>query len=236
MVLRNNICLVHFIVFGVASFLFLDGFMFALFSTSPGLMAWLSGAATGLGLFAVVGAQSAFILRQGILRTHIIPVIATCAAIDGLFVFASVAGLNTLTQALPWLTTVILWGGVAFLGGYAFKSAHRAIVGGGSMGQAQDGNGSRHAVIMAAIGFSIVNPHFWLDMMVIGSIAENFGQARMAFAAGVVTASCLWLTAQGLGARLLAPLFEKPQTWRVLDGVIAVLLGVLAVGLALRGV
>lgn len=209
--------------------------MSTLFSSSTNLLAWFSGAATGLGLFAVVGAQSAFILRQGILRKHIIPVIATCALIDGLFVFASVAGLSTLTQALPWLTTAVLWCGVAFLSWYAFKSAHRAIVGGGGMGSSDESASSRRAVIMAAIGFSIINPHFWLDMMVIGSIAESFGNERMAFAAGVVTASCLWLTAQGLGARLLSPLFEKPQTWRILDGIIAVLLGILAIGLAVRG-
>ncbi|MCY1459628.1 Arginine exporter protein ArgO [compost metagenome] len=91
-------------------------------------------------------------------------------------------------------------------------------------------------MLTAAVGFSLINPHFWLDMMVIGSIAENFGNARMAFAAGVVTASCLWLTAQGLGARLLAPLFTKPRTWRILDGTIAVILSILALSLAFRGV
>lgn len=209
--------------------------MFTLSAAGPGLAAWFSGAATGLGLFAVVGAQSAFILRQGILRTHIIPVIATCAAIDAVFVFASIAGLKTVITALPWLTSVILWGGVAFLACYALQSARRAVVGGGGMGQAEAGDGSLRAVLMAAVGFSVINPHFWLDMVVIGSIAENFGDARMAFAAGVVTASCTWLTAQGLGARLLAPLFQKPGTWRVLDGVIAVLLSVLASGLAIKG-
>lgn len=210
--------------------------MLTLFSAGPGLAAWLSGAATGLGLFAVVGAQSAFILRQGLLRTHIIPVIATCAAIDAVFVFASIAGLKTVTTALPWLTSAILWGGVAFLAWYALQSARRAVVGGGGLGQAGAGNGSLRAALMAAVGFSVVNPHFWLDMVVIGSIAESFGGERMAFAAGVVTASCMWLTAQGLGARLLAPLFQKPGTWRVLDGVIAVLLSALAIGLAVKGV
>ena len=210
--------------------------MFSVISASTGLGAWFSGAATGIGLFAVVGAQSAFILRQGILRKHIVPVVATCAAIDAIFIFASVAGLRTLTSALPWLTTAVLWTGVAFLAWYAMKSARRAIAGGGGMGEADSDDGSRRAVLMAAVGFSLINPHFWLDMMVIGSIAENFGNARMAFAAGVVTASCLWLTAQGLGARLLAPLFTKPGTWRVLDGTIAVILSILALMLAVRGV
>ncbi|WNH51286.1 LysE/ArgO family amino acid transporter [Stenotrophomonas oahuensis] len=210
--------------------------MFSFISGGPGLAAWFSGAAAGIGLFAVVGAQSAFILRQGILRKHIVPVVATCAAIDAIFIFASVAGLNTLTRALPWLTTVVLWGGVTFLAWYAWQSARRALAGTGGLQMDDSDNTSRRAVLTAAVGFSLINPHFWLDMMVIGSIADNFGNERMAFAAGVVTASCLWLTAQGLGARLLAPLFTKPKTWRILDGTIAVILSVLALSLAFRGV
>ena len=131
---------------------------------------------------------------------------------------------------------MVLWGGVAFLAWYALQSARRALVGGGGMQVDDDDEPSRRAVLMAAVGFSLINPHFWLDMMVIGSIADNFGNARMAFAAGVVTASFVWLTAQGLGARLLAPLFTKPGTWRILDGTIAVILSVLALTLAIRGV
>ncbi len=210
--------------------------MFSVVTAQATGAAWLSGAGTGIGLFAVVGAQSAFILRQGILRQHVIPVIATCFAIDAAFIFASVAGLRTLTSQLPWLTTVLLWGGVAFLVWYALQSARRAVAGGGGMQLDDSAQSSRRAAMMAAAGFSVINPHFWLDMVVIGSIADNFGHARMAFAAGVVTASALWLTAQGLGARLLTPLFHKPGTWRVLDGTIAVILSMLALTLALRGV
>ncbi len=210
--------------------------MFSVISGNAGLGAWFSGAAIGIGLFAIVGAQSAFILRQGIMRQHVIPVIATCAAIDAVFIFASVAGLKTVTESLPWLTTVLLWGGVAFLVWYALQSARRAVLGGGGMQVDDDAEPSRRAAMLAAAGFSIINPHFWLDMVVIGSIADNFGHARMAFAAGVVTASFVWLTAQGLGARLLAPLFTRPGTWRVLDGSIAVILSVLALTLAIRGV
>jgi len=209
--------------------------MFNELIATPGLAAWVSGAATGLGLFAVVGAQSAFILRQGIARNHILAIIATCAVIDAAFIFASVAGLRRLTDALPWLTGVLLWGGVAFLLWYALQSARRAIAGSSGL-QVDDTQGSsRKTMVLAAAGFSIINPHFWLDMVVIGSIADNFGAARMTFAAGVAAASIVWLTAQGLGARALAPLFTKPRTWRVLDGSIAVILCVLALGLAFGG-
>lgn len=210
--------------------------MFSVISTQAATNAWLSGAGIGIGLFAIVGAQSAFILRQGIMRQHVIPIIATCFVLDASFIFASVAGLRTLTDQLPWLTTVLLWGGVAFLGWYALQSARRAVVGGGGMQLDDNAEQSLRTALMAAAGFSIINPHFWLDMMVIGSIAENFGNQRMAFAAGVVTASATWLTLQGLGARMLAPLFTRPATWRVLDGTIAAILSVLALTLAIRGV
>ena len=209
--------------------------MFNEISAAPGLTAWASGAATGIGLFAVVGAQSAFILRQGIARNHIVSIIATCALIDSAFIFASVAGLRRLTDALPWLTGVLLWGGVAFLLWYAWQSASRALAGTGGMQADSTEGSSRKAMVMAAAGFSVINPHFWLDMVVIGSIADNFGNARMTFAAGVATASLLWLLAQGLGARALAPLFTKPRTWQVLDGSIAVILCLLALGLAFGG-
>lgn len=212
--------------------------MSSLLLAHPGLGAWMSGAATGLGLFAVVGAQSAFILRQGLRRQHIVPILATCAIIDAVFIFASVAGLQTLTQAAPWLATALLWAGVAFLSVYALSSAKRAWAGGGSMASEESPNQSapsRRALVLAAAGFSIVNPHFWLDMVLIGTLADNFGSARMVFAAGVVAASLTWLAAQGLGARALAPWFSKPMTWRVLDALIAVVMSALAIGLVVRG-
>ena len=100
--------------------------MFATLSSPLFLTAWASGTATGLGLFAVVGAQSAFILRQGLMRAHLLSVVAICALIDAVFIFASVSGLQALTAWFPWLTTAVLWFGVAFLTWYALQSARRA--------------------------------------------------------------------------------------------------------------
>lgn len=210
--------------------------MFNEIFSAPSLAVWASGLFTGIGLFAVVGAQSAFILRQGIARNHIGAIIATCAVIDATFIFASVAGLRRLTEAAPWLTGVLLWAGVAFLLWYATQSAQRAWRGSGGLAEDTTEGSSRKAMMLAAAGFSIINPHFWLDMVLIGSIAETFGHASMVFAAGVACASLFWLVAQGLGARALAPLFKRPRTWRVLDGSIAVILCVLALGLAVNGV
>ena len=208
--------------------------MFATFSSPLFFTAWASGTATGLGLFAVVGAQSAFILRQGILRKHIVPVVATCAAIDAIFIFASVAGPQALTSLVPWLTTAVLWTGVAFLAWYAFQSARRAWTATGGPGRGARGRAlapRRHA---GRAGLSLLNPHFWLDMMVIGSLAHGFADARIAFAAGVLTASVMWLAVLGVGSRLFAPFFASASAWRILDGLIAVVMAALAVSLAIN--
>lgn len=208
-----------------------------MFATSPlFLTAWASGTATGLGLFAVVGAQSAFILRQGLMRAHLLSVVAICALIDAVFIFASVSGLQVLTTWFPWLTTAVLWFGVAFLSWYGLQSARRALSATGGLAAARDVAPSRRAAMLGALGFTLLNPHFWLDMVVVGSLAHGFDDARMAFAAGAFTASLLWLAVLGIGSRLFAPFFSSALAWRVLDGVIAVVMIGLAISLAVKGV
>lgn len=209
--------------------------MFTFASSSAALTAWASGTATGLGLFAVVGAQSAFILRQGLVRAHLFSILAVCALLDGIFIFSSVWGLQTVVSWFPWLTHVILWFGVAFLTGYALQSARRAIRAQGGLHAAQHAVPSRTAALLAAAGFTLLNPHFWLDIMVLGSLAHSFDDARLAFAAGAVTASVLWLIVLGAGSRLFAPYFLNPRAWRILDGAIALIMATLAIRLALDG-
>ncbi len=200
--------------------------------TSPAFFtAWASGTATGLGLFAVVGAQSAFVLRQGLMRAHIMTVLATCALVDAVFIFGSVWGLQRLAEWVPGLTRAILWFGVAFLAWYGLQSARRAWKG-GSLAHCREAVPSRGAALLGALGFSLLNPHFWLDMVVVGSLAHGFAEARPAFAVGVLTASVLWLAVLGVGSRLFAPFFSHARAWRVLDGVIAVVMLVLAASLA----
>lgn len=210
--------------------------MFSTLSSPLFFTAWASGTATGLGLFAVVGAQSAFILRQGLMRAHLLSVVAICALIDAIFIFASVSGLQALTAWFPWLTTAVLWFGVAFLSWYALQSARRAWTATGGLATARDVVPSRRAAMLGALGFSLLNPHFWLDMVVVGSLAHGFEDARMAFAAGAFTASLLWLAVLGIGSRLFAPFFASASAWRILDGLIAMVMAALAVSLALKGV
>lgn len=203
--------------------------MLSFFSLPSLFTAWASGTAIGLGLFSVVGAQSAFILRQGLMRTHLLSVLVLCALIDAIFIFASVWGLNTVAEWFPWLTETILWFGVSFLLWYAVQSARRAWRPQG-LAAAQQAVPSRRAALLGATGFTLLNPHFWLDMMVVGSLAHGFADARLAFAAGALSASIMWLTILGAGSRLLAPAFADPRAWRILDGIIAVVM----TGLALR--
>ncbi|OZI72071.1 LysE/ArgO family amino acid transporter [Bordetella genomosp. 12] len=193
--------------------------------------AWASGTATGLGLFAVVGAQSAFVLRQGLMRTHVMTVLATCALVDAVFIFGSVWGLQRLTEQVPGLTEVILWFGVVFLAWYGLQSARRAWRG-GSLAHCRQAVPSRGAALLGALGFSLLNPHFWLDMVVVGSLAHGFADARLAFAVGVLTASVLWLAVLGVGSRLFAPFFSDARAWRILDALIAVIMLGLAYALA----
>ncbi|CAM5780807.1 LysE/ArgO family amino acid transporter [Castellaniella caeni] len=201
-------------------------------SASPLVAAWTSGTLTGLGMFAAVGAQSAFILRQGIARAHLFSILFICALIDACFIFASVSGLQTLTARLPGLAGFVLWFGVVFLSWYGLQSAHRAWRPAAGAQAEQAALSSRRAALLGAIGFSLLNPHFWLDMMVLGSIAHGFADARFGFAAGALTASVLWLIVLGLGSRLFAPFFRDPRAWRVLDGAIALVMFVLAWRLA----
>lgn len=209
--------------------------MFPLLLSPSMASAWASGIATGLGLFAVVGAQSAFILRQGLMRAHLLSILALCALIDALFIFGSVLGLQAIMDWAPWLTGAVLWFGVAFLSWYAIQSARRAWQAPSSVQHARQGLSSRRAALLGALGFSLLNPHFWLDMMVVGSLAQNFNEARLAFAAGTLTASLMWLLVLGAGSRALAPLFSDPRAWRVLDGLIAIVMAALACLLAFSG-
>ncbi|AIT25871.1 LysE/ArgO family amino acid transporter [Bordetella holmesii] len=197
----------------------------------PFFSAWASGTATGLGLFAVVGAQSVFILRQGVMRAHVMTVLATCALVDAVFIFGSVWGLQRLTEWVPGLTQAILWFGVAFLAWYGLQSARRAWRA-GPLAQCRQAVPSRRAALLGALAFSLLNPHFWLDMVVVGSLAHGFADARLAFAVGVLTASVLWLAILGLGARLFAPVFSDARAWRLLDALIAVVMLTLAYSLA----
>lgn len=194
----------------------------------------LAGLALGLSLIVAIGAQNAFVLRQGLRREHIVAVIVVCAVSDAVLIALGVAGAGLVFAAVPWLIEVVRWAGFAFLLAYGLLAARRAFRPQRLTAAQTEGGRSLLAVIGTTLALTWLNPHVYLDTVVLlGSISSTHGDLRWAFAVGAMLGSVLWFTALGLGARLLGPLFARPRAWQVLDGIIAVVMIVLAVGLVL---
>jgi L-lysine exporter family protein LysE/ArgO len=190
----------------------------------------LQGFAASLGLIVAIGAQNAFVLRQGLVRAHVGPVVAVCVVSEALLIGAGVAGLGTLIEGSALLLGIARWGGAAFLAVYALLALRRAWRP-GSLAAAARAETSLGRALAAVLAFTWLNPHCWLDTVVLlGSLASQAAD-RAAFAGGALAASTLWFIGLGYGAQRLAPLFAKPAAWRVLDAAIAAVMATIAVGL-----
>ena len=192
----------------------------------------LAGLGLGLSLIVAIGAQNAFVLRQGLRREHVAAVVAVCTVSDVVLVLAGVAGTGAVLERVPWLVTVVRVAGALFLLGYALLAARRALRPSALAAEAAGTRAPLAAVVGTALALTWLNPHVYLDtVLLLGSIAGTHGADRWWFAAGACTASALWFTGLGFGARALRPVFARPAAWRVLDGVIAVVMAGLAVSL-----
>ncbi len=193
---------------------------------------FLAGFATSAALIVAIGAQNAFVLRQGLARAHVLPVVLVCALSDALLITLGIAGLGRWVQEHPALLAVTRWGGAAFLLAYGALAARRALsphalsLQGGAVTDLR-------AALAACLAFTYLNPHCWLDTVVlVGSIAAQQPEGqRFAFGAGAAAGSAAWFFSLGYGARLLAPLFARPAAWRVLDAAIALVMTAIAAGL-----
>lgn len=200
----------------------------------------LSTAATGFaasaGLIVAIGAQNAFVLRQGLKRRHVGLVVALCAGSDLLLILLGVAGIGALVQAHPGLLGVMRFGGAAFLGGYGLMAALRAWRGTEALAPGDTGQDGWRRVALACLAFTFLNPHVYLDTMILlGSLSTRYpGVLRWAFAAGACTASVAWFAALGFGARLLQPVFRSARAWRILDAGIALFMWTLCLLLLLH--
>jgi L-lysine exporter family protein LysE/ArgO len=194
----------------------------------------LDGLLTGLSLIVAIGAQNAFLLRQGLRRARVGAIIAVCTLSDIVLIAAGVSGIGALVQHAGWALVLVRWIGVAFLTWYGLSSAWRARRR-STLTAAPDSLGSRGALIRQALAFTWLNPHVYLDTMVLlGSVANAHGPSlRWWFAVGAGTASALWFTGLGAGARLLAPLLGTARAWQILDLLIGATMVLLAVKLAL---
>ena len=191
-----------------------------------------TGFLIGLGLIVAIGAQNAFVLRQGLMRRHVLLVTSICAVSDALLILAGVAGLGTLVARSPQLLTVATLGGAAFLLAYGLMAARRALTP-SRLTAAAEGEAGLGRVVAATLAFTFLNPHVYLDTVVlVGSLSARFeGVGRASFAAGAMTASAFWFYGLGFGARLLAPVFARPAAWRVLDALIACVMMAIAASL-----
>ena len=184
--------------------------------------ALLTGFTLSLSLIVAIGAQNAFVLRQGLRREHVGVVVAVCAGLDVALMAAGVFGLGALVQSSPRALTVIAWAGAAALAFYGLQALRRALVPGRLIASGA-GQGAPRAQVLA---ISLLNPHVYLDTVVlVGAVGAGQPAAlRPVFLAGAGAASALWFAALGYGARLLTPLFARPAAWRVLDLAVAALM------------
>lgn len=206
------------------------------------MSAALAGAGLSLSIIVALGAQNAFVLRQGLRREHIWVVVAICTLSDALLIAAGVAGLGYVLRLVPWLAEATRWLGAAFLLAYAAFAAWRAVRPGAEglvpAAPGQRGSAGRRAslgpVVLMTLAMTWLNPSVYLDTtFIIGSVATTHGPNRWWFAAGAMLGSALWFVALGFGARFLARWLRTPRSWRYLDGAIALLLVVTAARLVL---
>lgn len=187
------------------------------------------GFATGLSLILAIGAQNAFVLRQGLLRRHVLPLVLFCSVSDAVLIVAGVAGFGVLAERWPRFPDLMAAAGAAFLIIYGALRLRAAWRGDGALDPGGQST-TLAATLAAAAAFTWLNPHVYLDTVgLIGAVSTQFdGAARLAFGTGAVTASFVFFFSLGFGARLLAPLLRTQRAWRVLDAGIGVVMWLLA--------
>jgi L-lysine exporter family protein LysE/ArgO len=207
-----------------------------------------AGLLTGISLIVAIGAQNAYLLRQGLRRSHVGPIVAVCALSDFALIFAGVSGIGAIVSHAGWALVVVRWLGAAFLTWYGLSSAWRArhpATGLAARSSGVAGRGARDletgaldvgrgTAVRRAVALTWLNPHVYLDtVLLIGSVAATHGPSgRWWFGVGACVASAVWFTGLGFGARLLAPLLASPRAWQVFDLLIAATMLVIAVKLA----
>lgn len=179
----------------------------------------IAGFALGFSLILAVGAQNAFVLRQGLLKSHVFAVCLICLVSDLLLIVAGVAGFGALAEAVPGLELGMRLFGAAFLIWYGVRTLIAACKGGQHMETGQAA-GSLKAAVLTCLALTWLNPHVYLDTVVLlGAVSAQY-ENKVAFAGGATLASFLYFFALGYGARLLAPFFAKPRSWQVLDMIV----------------
>ncbi len=189
---------------------------------------FLSGFLLGLSLIIAIGSQNAFVLKQGLKREHIFFVCLFCALSDAILISAGVGGFGAVTARYPHIVDVAKFAGVVFLLGYGLQSLYASV----RLSQALTVEGqvvsSLKKALLLCFGFTWLNPHVYLDTLVLVGMVSTGASSKVMFAAGAISASFFFFFALGYGARLLKPLFTKPKAWNVLDALVGILMLYLA--------
>jgi L-lysine exporter family protein LysE/ArgO len=191
--------------------------------------AYWAGLATSLGLIVAIGAQNAFVIRQGLARNRVGLIVLVCAISDSLLIAAGVGGLGAIVTALPWLMVVLRWGGVAYLAWFGFNTARSVLKNETLKADGSPVQMTARQALTTVLMLTYLNPHVYLDTVIfLGSIGNQFGALRWWFVAGAATASWVWFTGIGYGAKAASKVLAKPVFWKILDSVIALMMFTLA--------
>ncbi len=198
---------------------------------SPSLSAMLNGFGLGASLIIAIGAQNAFVLKQGLKGQFVFVVCSICFVCDAALIALGAGGFGTLAASSPLLLKATLWGGAGFLvlyGLLSFRAALRPVV----LPVAEDSPscGVLLKVAITTLALTLLNPHVYLDtVLLLGSVAAQFpGKDRLPFALGAMAASCVWFYGLGYGSRALEQIFRKPTAWRILDALVGAIMWAIA--------
>lgn len=197
------------------------------------MQAALAGFLTGLSLIVAIGAQNAYVLRQGLARKNVLVIVLICSLSDALLITVGVLGLGQAIQTFPQVLEVIRWLGVAYLVWFGISSLRRVF-----KSEVLEDNGNKiepiKTAVLTTLSLTFLNPHVYLDTVIfIGGLSHQFGDQTIYFAMGAAVASFIWFFALGFGARQLSPLMAKPIFWKILDSLIALVMFSVATTLAL---
>jgi L-lysine exporter family protein LysE/ArgO len=196
------------------------------------VIALATGFITGLSLIVAIGAQNAFVIRQGLMRSHVFTVVLFCALSDTALIFAGVGGLGALIQSAPHLLEIIRWFGVIYLLWFSLRTAKSAFAN-KSLTPADVSQLSLRRVIGSLFAFTYLNPHVYLDTVIfLGSVSNQFSTEKWIFAFGASTASVVWFSVIGFGARSASQLMSKPIFWKVFDICVSAIMAAVAILLA----
>jgi len=193
------------------------------------LSTFLSGFGVSLGLILAIGAQNAFVLRQGLRREHVLTVVLICGVSDALLIAFGVSSFHRVLLSFPWIEPLMRYGGAAFLIVYGIRSMRAAFLNNEGLKESAENKGNHWRIALTCLGLTWANPHVYLDtVMLIGSISSTFAGEELIFALGAMSASFAFFFTLGFGAILLRPLLVSPGAWRFIEAAIALIMWFIA--------